>query len=479
MTLPDFWKSQVPVTSASHMSRLLVILALAFALTWPAWINGSPLLFPDSGRYIEQGETALKGLASLLERPNEAPTGSDAKDEQRLDAAAAGISFVRSLGYSTFAYLSSLSPLGFYGVVLAQSLIVAGLIALLVERDASATGPAWICAVSACLLLTPLPFFASYLMPDVLAAIPILVGLLIVRGLDDVGWPAFLFALGVATFAALSHYGHIPLALAVGMGALVVLAFQSRLTPSAVVLAIAPALLALGLNAASSQVAFNEASVAPKRLPILLARSIADGPGLRYLEEACPERGYAICEIFESGIPSNLQVLLWSEEGLVGGATPEQRRRIREEEIEILGNAFLAYPVQQSWSLGRNALLQLGMIGTRDFSWGHLEYDDKGVLKQQVTGREGFGLLALIHIGSTLGAIGLIATFALRDRLSIGQREREMLAVAVLGFLVNAAIFGGLSAPVDRYQSRVIWIIPLLAALFWLARSGRRETAGG
>jgi hypothetical protein len=42
--------------------------------------------------------------------------------------------------------------------------------------------------------------------------------------------------------------------------------------------------------------------------------------------------------------------------------------------------------------------------------------------------------------------------------------------VAIAGLVANAAIFGGLSAPVDRYQARVIWIIPMLAALFWLVR---------
>jgi hypothetical protein len=480
MTLPHFREAQAPVTSASNASRLIVFLVLAVSITWPAWINGSPLLFYDSPGYIQQGEAALEGAASLLLRSDPAPAEADSTITRRsLEAAAASASFIRSLGYSTFAYLSSLSPLGFFGIVLAQSLVVAGVIALVAGREAFATGPAWIYAAGACLLLTPLPFYASYLMPDVLAAIPMLVGLLIVRGLDDLGWSAFLFVLGAATFAAVSHYGHLPLTLAVGIGALAIIALQRRLTLGAIVLAIAPALLAGGLNAAGSKVAFEETSVAPKRMPLLLARSIADGPALWYLEETCPDRPYAICEVFESGIPRNLGVLLWSEEGMLKRATPEQTRRIREEEFEILGNAFLAYPVQQTWSLGRNALLQLGMIGTEDFSWGHLVYDDTGTLRRQSTGREGFETLGWIHIGSTLGAIGLIAAFALRDGLTVGRREREMLAVAALGLLANAAIFGGLSAPVDRYQSRVIWIIPLLAALFWLARRGRREPAGG
>jgi hypothetical protein len=52
--------------------------------------------------------------------------------------------------------------------------------------------------------------------------------------------------------------------------------------------------------------------------------------------------------------------------------------------------------------------------------------------------------------------------------------------VVVVGLAANATIFGGLSAPVDRYQMRVIWIVPMIAALFWLARrnavQGRERT---
>ena len=55
-----------------------------------------------------------------------------------------------------------------------------------------------------------------------------------------------------------------------------------------------------------SAAALGEASVAPKRLPILLARSIDDGPGARFLAEACPEAGFALCDIFPAGVPDDL-----------------------------------------------------------------------------------------------------------------------------------------------------------------------------
>jgi uncharacterized ion transporter superfamily protein YfcC len=73
-------------------------------------------------------------------------------------------------------------------------------------------------------------------------------------------------------------------------------------------------------------------------------------------------------------------------------------------------------------------------------------------------------------LAALIAATLLILLYARRDRLGVGRREREMLFMAVAGLAINAAIFGGLSVPVDRYQGRVIWIIPALAALFWLER---------
>jgi hypothetical protein len=43
-----------------------------------------------------------------------------------------------------------------------------------------------------------------------------------------------------------------------------------------------------------------------------------------------------------------------------------------------------------------------------------------------------------------------------------GPRVRWALALLALGLIANAAICGGLSAPADRYQGRVVWAVVLL-----------------
>jgi hypothetical protein len=64
-----------------------------------------------------------------------------------------------------------------------------------------------------------------------------------------------------------------------------------------------------------------------------------------------------------------------------------------------------------------------------------------------------------------------IGWIALRGKLDQGRRETDILLVLLAGLAINAVIFGGLSAPVDRYQGRIIWLVPMLAGLFWLART--------
>jgi hypothetical protein len=68
-----------------------------------------------------------------------------------------------------------------------------------------------------------------------------------------------------------------------------------------------------------SVAAYNEVSAVPKRFPTLLARSMADGPARWYLDEACPEAGYRICERIDA-LPRDLGGILWDEDGIIKGA---------------------------------------------------------------------------------------------------------------------------------------------------------------
>ena len=200
-------------------------------------------------------------------------------------------------------------------------------------------------------------------MPDLLAATVILWGAVLVSRFDDLGpWQRVALTL-VAAFAVAAHYGHGPVAAALYGAVLLWRAVGRRLSWAVVAAAALPVLFAPLANLGASTMVLDRPSATPLRLPVLLARSIQDGPARWYLEEACPEAPLAFCEAFGDAVPGNIAAFLWDEDG-IESLDREQMARIREEEFLILARAFRAYPVEQTVSLFGNAARQVVAVGT-------------------------------------------------------------------------------------------------------------------
>ena len=78
-------------------------------------------------------------------------------------------------------------------------------------------------------------------------------------------------------------------------------------------------------------------------------------------------------------------------------------------------------------------------------------------------------------------AVQRAATAAEEFRHSTPAERRVILAM-VLGLVCNAVVFGGLSAPVDRYQARVVWLVPACLVLLCaaiMARKTQNTSAAG
>jgi hypothetical protein len=467
--------------------RLGLVLAGALLLCWPMLLLGGPLLFFDTPRYIYGGEAAVGMLlqlaADLVGAAGDAAGEGAAGGGLRAIAAQAGA--LRSVPWSIFAYLAAL-PFGPVGIAVVQNAIILVLFLPLLGGAAVRPRDAAIAAAGMA-LLTPLPWYGSYVMPDILAAAVILYGVLLAGPIDRLR-PAEQLALGLlAAFAILSHHGHLPLAAAVlgaALGLRLVRGWLAggwlgggwlgggRQAGRAVILAAGPPALAVMATLAGSAAVLDGPSVAPRRLPILLARSIEDGPARWHLEEHCATERYAMCEIFEA-IPTNIAEVLWEDQGLSRIASTEQMQRVREEEPVILWRAFKEYPLQQSWSLARNTARQLVLVGGDDLAGGRIVQTPEGRLEVRLApdaGRAAIDGFAMLWAASAIAAALWIAALAVRGRLA--RSEQDMAVIVAVGLVANAAIFGGLSAPVDRYQARIIWLVPALAAAFWLSRRG-------
>ena len=454
--------------SAPMLSVRGVAFAVLFAviLSWPMLLVTAPLGYFDTLAYLETGKSVVDLVldAVTIQAPG-SETGAGAGPGASAPDAPTSARQLRSFAYSAFLYVGSLGPGGLVLATLAQTtatLLV--LFAFFTARPSVATAVAGAGVLAA---VTTLPWFASYAMPDILAAALILFYALLVNGIGHIGTGWRITLVAIAAFAVVSHYGHIPLAFGLMISAVILCALRRRLSASVVVLAALPVFLAVGLNLTASAVALDAPSMTPKRLPILLARSIDDGPAAWHLREACPGIGYAICGIFPDGVPEDMPSFLWSDKG-IARATSAELDAIRNEESRILLNTFLSYPAEQLVSFFRNTGLQLVSIGTDQVN-PLVKLNESGQLASSEEMRSDYPYLGRfddITFWGTFVAIGIGGLVWLAGFLPRGAGW--VLGVCVIGLFGNALIFGGLSAPADRYQSRVIWVLPALFLVFFL-----------
>jgi hypothetical protein len=287
-----------------------------------------------------------------------------------------------------------------------------------------------------------------------------------------------LLLVALVAFCVTTHGSHLPVALVVlvaGAGAHFRLQrLPLRVAASRVTWFASPVVLAVVAQLATSYFAFGEVSIAPKRYPILLARSVADGPGAWHLKEHCATERYAICELFGPNPPRKVGEFLWAKNGVRYRATPGQMDRIRAEESLIVRRAALEYPVEQISRSARNVFAQTFEFGLGALRFGFvLEGTDDPVLVQARPDHARLRAASnvLVYLGFVAGVLLLLVV---RRRLQ--RVENAALAVAVTGFVANAAVCGVLSAVTDRYQGRVAWILPVLALMIALRVWSRQPT---
>ncbi|MGF1552571.1 MAG: hypothetical protein ACFBWO_08735 [Paracoccaceae bacterium] len=480
---------RTPSVSPLSQEGLCFALIGAVLLMWPYFWLGGPLVFSDSGKYVLQGVTALDWLAGAVLPATEAATdtagvgtaGAGAAPAPSLAEATAKADELRSLPYAVFAAVGTEGPWGRGGLALAQGFIALfalwPLVASYARHAARPLLPAVVLVALAA--VSSLPYFASYLMPDVFGGVVVLYYLLLLGPVRDAGGIGKLSLAAVGAFALLTHYGNLPLALGLAVVVLTLLALRRALRLETVALAVAPICAAALVNVAIGMVVSpgGGASITPLRMPLMLARSIEDGPARWHLEEACETREYATCAAFPNGIPDNIWLVMWSEEGL-SSLDRDLLEKVRAEESTILWRAFLDYPAAQTWSLTGNAITQfvhVGLSGLRPSP------DDAARLDEIRRDWREWRYVAetAILCGYLLG-VGALLVALVPQRWTF-RPDAEIAATLLAALGGNALIFGGLSAPAERYQSRVAWVViaiaVLLAARALAARPATRESA--
>lgn len=401
-------------------------------LLWPAVWNGYPIIFADTGTYLSQAIHRYLGW----DRPP---------------------------FYSLFMLPLHLTVTT-WPVVVAQALMAVWVVRSACRALLPGMRDRWLpCIVLPLAAGTWLPFLVCQLMPDVFT--PLLVLVLCVQ---SARWWWTMFA----AFAIAAQQSSLLLSVAVSA---VLAAKDGR--------GIAPKLLPIGLAMAAlatvNLIGHGRFAISPFGNVFLLARVIYDGPGMDILQRDCPEAGWRLCP-FLGRFPPISDDFLWRPDSpivLAGG-----HKAISGEADAIIAAALRAEPGRELGAIAANAAEQLTRFASGDglgawpvevTPWIDRDFP-MAERTRYAAGLQARGLLTLpVWLASLHAVVSLTGVAACIGLLPLALRRRHKAAAFLLVTLIvlpaSALITGGLSTPHDRYQSRIMWLPPFVAALSTIA----------
>ncbi len=471
-------------------SVLWLLAALAACLS-VALINGRPLFYFDTGGYIEQGTTALDQLG-LVDPAASGAVTADGTTVPVEKGAGATVDGSRSAAY---AIISALFVHFFVldGVVLMNAVLVmlAVWLPMLVAHRLFAPRLPVAALVALPLMLAALgsmPFYVAFLMPDIFTGILLISIATLTVFARDMRWWEIGLAMALAALSVVSHLSHLAVAgLMLPLSLVVALAMSRRRwwLPPLLVLAV----VAIGygehklLKVAAKAVANSEVILKP----FLTARLVQDGPGLAYLDRHCPDAAIATCPLHDalqlSDDPWRLTAthIIFETSPQLGSfrlMSPEDQRSVARAQFRFFFDVLSEAPVSVVLAILKNTLVQAQMFSvdmtmpSPQMVAGLADTQYLSEAERLVPGRISGATdwLADVTAGQrilyllSLGVVALLWLLPNRVPLSV----KVFAAVLVLGILANAVVCGAVSQPATRYGARVIWLLPVAAAVLAL-----------
>lgn len=437
-----WFRSAVQASGASVSSAraLVAVLASAALLLWPALLNGYPIVFADTGTYLSQAIHRYVG-------------------------------WDRPVFYSLFLFPLHLR-LSVWPVVVVQAILAAYLLHLTRRVLRPRSSPFLLVLLTGALsLASPLPWLVCQLMPDVFT--PLLVLTLALLGLAGgrLSNGERLWLAALAAFMTTTHLSHLPLAVLT----LVVIAVAGRRAGSHLVLAVATPLAAALALIAVNLAAHGRAAVSPYGNVFVLARVLYDGAGMAVLRHRCPDHSWRLCPFLDR-FPPSADEFLWRTDSpiiLAGG-----HKLVSADAGAIVGQALREHPAEELSAALHNWAVQLASFATGDglqpwpssvTPWIERDFPAAEQARYRAA-RQTAGTLSIpgwmqaLHRAAAVAGIGFCLFLLVRRRRDPAW---TFAAVALFALTANAAITGMLSAPHDRYQSRIVWLPAAVALLAW------------
>lgn len=438
-------------------------LACALALLVPAAINSMPLLFADSAVHLR----TATGNFYAIER-----------------------SYFYGLAHRPF-LAGAAGPDLAWRWALVQAGVMAALVAMTLRRLEWKPDLRTTCLLGLALLVSSAPWHVSQLLPD--AYTPALALLAFILWRSKTLGAATLAGWLVLLLVILFHHGHLPLFLGIVVALAVTRWWARRELRSKLGFFILAGIVSL--SAFFVQRTVNQAMYGEQRYnavgPLFLAAALEDDKAIsRWLDAHCPHAQTQHLCAMTSAWPANAQDMLWGQsplrEAVFAGSRAE--RHLVLAELDVVNAQVMREP--STWISGlRGALVQLTTFAPLDDDCPECAATDSSLRKvlriadpqidrkfgttpqaRDAFPKEGLYLLVTLSLIVSLGWLLFRVPALIRD-YGRGDPMLELVAASMALVLGNAFVMGIFSRPDDRYQSRVYWVLVLVAAIDALRRS--------
>lgn len=420
----------------------------ALGLCGVALLNGGPIYYPDTAAYILDADRLADFEAPFAVRP-----------------VFYGLA-IWPFHWDTF----------FFPALLIQALIIAHLIYLTARTcDCGLRPLGFLGLMAALILLTPVSFHVSHLLPDIFVGALILVLFLLGFCRDRLSRAekCYLVVLGAACTSF--HLTAIPVGLALVVMCLLFSIMARR--RAATLLVLAPVVLGIVVSLGFSVAVFQRVTLTPKSPPHFLARILADGPGRDFLRETCSQSKLILCD-YQDRITATEDDFLWR---LLPSIPPADGYRILTEQQQVVRGTIAKYPLQVMAHMLSNMLRQLVTFQSETQvnpeEWAQFQAGGTPLARSLEHSRQSEGWFDKaslagvngIHaaiVAISLPAMLLLARIAFRRRLF---RLLGLVATVLTGLVANAFACGAFGGVFARYEGRVVWLLPLAAVVCALA----------
>ena len=426
--------------SRSCVGFWLCAAAMLLAVLAPALWNGFPFIFSDTGGYLAR---PLQGTLELG----------------------------RSALYGTFLAIGV--PLDFWPNIVVQAALTIWLIVLTLRVHGLGGRPLLSLAVVVVLTVaSAMPWYADTLMPDILLPCAVLALTLLAFHPGQLRRGERIALIVVVAIAIASHMS--TLALCLGLLVALALACWLPLTLPRPRLKLATVAAAAGLLLAplSNLAITGQFAFTPGGETFLFGRLVQDGIITRYLAERCPDPSIRLCA-FRDSMPTSADEWLWAPGNPVGELGGW--RAFRPEARYLIVDTLRRYPAMHATTAVRAVFDQMLLMKTEvsvNPDWISPAVEALTEMVPQLMPRlkaarqlgAPFSLdtLNILHVAvAVVSILALAGIVVLARRIPVAPTVLALALTVLVALIGNAAICGIFSNPVDRYQSRLVWLAPL------------------